>query len=444
MENNMVLLDELDDCIYVRDEDTYELLYINRMARQGLPEGGAQAMIGKKCYEAFAGREEPCESCSASFPEPEKQTCRRQERNPVNGRYYEIKDCRLEWEGRRVRMEIATDVTKTREAEIRLTQIRETEQIINECLKVLHASVRIREDIEGALAKLGAFLQCERTYIFMNSLDKTKNSYEWCAPGVAAQRENLQDVPLEEIGRWMDAFQRGENVIIEDLNAIRETAPEEYKRLQPQNIKALVAVPLKKEEKVWGFLGADNVAQERLKYSEMILELLAFFFSARLLQQQNHDIMKQLSYTDVLTGTFNRNAYIIDMESEYKHSHRTMGIVFIDVNQLKNVNDTLGHKAGDERIRKLAEEIKRIYPHDKIYRVGGDEFVVVCQGNSRVNFDGKTACMRLAVKDGVDVTASIGAAWEPFTRDVEALVEEADRDMYREKEAYRRLYREIL
>ncbi len=93
---------------------------------------------------------------------------------------------------------------------------------------------------------------------------------------------------------------------------------------------------------------------------------------------------KTLAYTDPLTGVKSKTAYA-EKEIEYNTAIREgtihpFAVVVCDVNGLKQVNDTMGHKAGDEMIQTACRMICEFFKHSPVYRVGGDEFVVVLAG----------------------------------------------------------------
>ena len=77
-----------------------------------------------------------------------------------------------------------------------------------------------------------------------------------------------------------------------------------------------------------------------------------------------------------MTGLFNRRAYEADIAS-IEEEKDMYSIVMIDINELKNTNDTLGHKAGDELIIALSNIILSVFNLSKCYRIGGDEFIVI-------------------------------------------------------------------
>ncbi len=99
--------------------------------------------------------------------------------------------------------------------------------------------------------------------------------------------------------------------------------------------------------------------------------------------------VKRIANTDPLTGVKSKHAYT-QSENEYNdkivnHAIDEFAIVVCDVNGLKHVNDTYGHKAGDEYIKAACRMVCEIFEHSPVYRIGGDEFVVVLTGRDFEN-----------------------------------------------------------
>ena len=102
---------------------------------------------------------------------------------------------------------------------------------------------------------------------------------------------------------------------------------------------------------------------------------------------------KELSCTDVLTGLKNRNAFTL-AQQELKVNGRTC-LVVADLNGLKQINDSLGHRQGDEAIRRAAQAVQQAFSGlGECYRIGGDEFVVLCQGTDEQTVQRAIAALR--------------------------------------------------
>ena len=118
-----------------------------------------------------------------------------------------------------------------------------------------------QEAVVGLLALLGEYTNAERAYMFEWSSSECShynNTSEWCKEGVKPQIGNLQNVPAEKMSFWQERFQRGETVIIHDIESVKEQMPYEYSMLKKQNIHSEIAVPLFSNKHISGFIGLDN------------------------------------------------------------------------------------------------------------------------------------------------------------------------------------------
>jgi diguanylate cyclase (GGDEF)-like protein len=143
-----------------------------------------------------------------------------------------------------------------------------------------------------------------------------------------------------------------------------------------------------------------------------------------------HDRLKQLSLYDPLTGALNRRAY--DEGAGLEPLGGRFGTaLMLDMDNLKVVNDSSGHAAGDELLRRLVETLRRcVRPLDRVYRWGGDEFLLLFPA---VLPQEVVPRVREALRDVPELEASVGAAQFSGTEDLPAAIERADRAMYEEK-----------
>jgi diguanylate cyclase (GGDEF)-like protein len=143
-----------------------------------------------------------------------------------------------------------------------------------------------------------------------------------------------------------------------------------------------------------------------------------------------HDRLKQLSFYDALTGALNRRAY--DEGAGLEPLGGRFGTaLMVDMDNLKTINDTLGHAAGDDLLRRLVETLRRcVRPLDRVYRWGGDEFLLLFPAALP---DEVLPRLREALREVPELQVSLGAA--PFSGmdDLSAAIERADRAMYEEK-----------
>jgi diguanylate cyclase (GGDEF)-like protein/PAS domain S-box-containing protein len=148
---------------------------------------------------------------------------------------------------------------------------------------------------------------------------------------------------------------------------------------------------------------------------------------------------------DDLTHCRNRSAILETLESVLerpKHVHHGVAVVFIDLDRFKDVNDRLGHAAGDELLRRVGERLTaETREGDVVGRLGGDEFLIVCP-----NVASPQAALEIATRIAVSVAqrtdvgaetivpaSSIGVAWSDGSIDADTFVARADTAMYESK-----------
>ena len=157
-----------------------------------------------------------------------------------------------------------------------------------------------------------------------------------------------------------------------------------------------------------------------------------------------------LARRDALTGAKNITAFREVEESfqrdlENQEGNFECAIVLCDINDLKYVNDNFGHKAGDEYIRASCKMIFNTFAHSPVFRVGGDEFVVMMTGTDYQNRDALLGQIRSQVLDNLSkgdgpVVASGISVYDPKTdRKVSDVFGRADQEMYQNKNQLKKL-----
>ena len=142
--------------------------------------------------------------------------------------------------------------------------------------------------------------------------------------------------------------------------------------------------------------------------------------------------------TDALTGVKNRNAYAAmaaEMDEDIRLGNpKPFAIGVFDVNDLKSVNDTRGHEAGDQTIRKAAQQICNTFKHSPVYRIGGDEFAVLMQ-NSDFEQRGKliSAFREKCTQGGAAPVACGLSVYTAEDHSTDEVFARADQAMYQNK-----------
>lgn len=303
--------------------------------------------------------------------------------------------------------------------------------VLNRCVEKLSGSGHdLNKATNELLEVINDYFDADRSYIF--ELDTARkvvvNTHEFVRGGVSAEKDNLQEVPVEIIASWMEAFEREEIYFMADIEQVKGT--EQYEVLKQQDIQSLLAVPLRREKRTIGFLGVDN---PRAHFKDpTLLSSIQFFVTNSLEQKKIQERLYRLSYQDTLTGLDNRNRYMELLEAGKGAHLQQVGSIYMDLNGLKRCNDRFGHAAGDALICRAADALNEVFPGEAC-RIGGDEFVVILCPIPEECFTAQVAELRSAlVRHGVD--AAIGSVWKQEVGDLPAFLREADDRMYKEKE----------
>ncbi len=141
----------------------------------------------------------------------------------------------------------------------------------------------------------------------------------------------------------------------------------------------------------------------------------------------------QFAKTDSLTGLLNRQSYYNDIK---KYDEIITGIIEIDMNELKQLNDNNGHLAGDEAIKAVSNcFVDNISGSSRVYRIGGDEFLILCIKQSEENIRQDVENIRKALSL-TEYSCAIGMAYRKDNEDLKKIISIADKNMYEDKRRY--------
>jgi diguanylate cyclase (GGDEF)-like protein len=269
-----------------------------------------------------------------------------------------------------------------RQERVKILSELNTSDLVIEMTKILNRSESFEESMQTLLEAMSQVVHPERIYIFERGETTSSNTFEWCAPGVEPMIDTLQDLDNSEFATWERLMANDDVVLIPNVEQFRDIDPQMYWQLTRQGITHLLAVPFYLDGKLQGYLGADNYELAEDVDTTRLLQTVASFIGARIVNYRLIREMEAASAHDALTGVLNRRGIDLAIAEELKaHPEACFALALMDVDDFKTLNDAHGHDVGDEALRMLAQEVSRSFPAPAIVgRNGGDEFLVFLAG----------------------------------------------------------------
>lgn len=311
-----------------------------------------------------------------------------------------------------------------------------TKDTILRISKILNNEEDYETSMNHALRELSYILHPDRLYVLETDLKTVTNTFEWCAAGVQPEIDTLQHLDYQQyIGGWEKFLEQSSSVIIEDIEILKDDDPIDYYNLKRQGIERIIEAPLYHEGQLIGYLGVDNYERNEQINTIAILETVSYFLASKITNHQLMMELERLSRYDTLTGLHNRNACIKQMEF-LMQSSCCVGIIYADVNGLKEINDKQGHQAGDAALQRAAQLLADCYGREHAYRMGGDEFLVMMPMITELDFTNSFMRLRKLVMAEKNISLALGSYWLSDSTKLNDAICKTDRRMYSDKTEY--------
>ena len=241
---------------------------------------------------------------------------------------------------------------------------------------------------------------------------------------------------------WMDTIGGSYCLVIhseKDMEYLKEKNPAWYESLKVANVDRLVIFPLMSRGHHLGYIWATNFDTENTLRIKDTLELTTYFIASEIASYKFVERLTALSRTDLLTGVLNRNEMnnrVSNLGDSVKENKGNYGIVFVDMNGLKYVNDNQGHEAGDQLLKNAAMILQSTFIGDEIFRAGGDEFMILLKDTSPEDMQMKIDEIKMKEEMFENVSFSAGYSFFEDGRSIRDALAQADELMYKDKDNY--------
>jgi diguanylate cyclase (GGDEF)-like protein/PAS domain S-box-containing protein len=355
-------------------------------------------------------------------------------------------DGELRWHG------VMFDITDQKQVEQELERRSSAQAAVAQLGEQALRGGAIADLLEASTRALTTVLGADMAVVWRISHDL--RTRELCASSVTSNAAVLpaRQSLLTPGSPAAQAAQTGAPVLVESL----DDDPQLIRALPAEQlgIKSSVTVPIAGQPQVWGLLGAYSQTPRAFSEHDVnFVVALANTVAEAIERRQAQDAMEHRALHDLLTGLPNRGLFAdrLDqaLERMRRHSGLLAALLFIDLDHFKQVNDTLGHQAGDELLTAVATRLREaVRPSDTVARFGGDEFGLLLE-----EIDSERTAIATAERIAASfsrpfvlaagpqfVSASIGIALADGHDQATALLRDADAAMYRAKQRGRARY----
>ena len=328
-------------------------------------------------------------------------------------------------------------ITKVRRISKKSNELTEDLNVSNtliQCVRKLSNDLYKESTIDEILRIICEFYQAERCYVLDLDMDnkKVNGIFEYGKRHDDIHIENMVRLCLEHTDLINQFFENQKSYYIEDVtHEIPYTSPI-YASFMQQKIHSIIVVPFMDHKQIKGVFAVDNPKQNY--YQKDFLESLCFFIKTAMEREKEKTKLKNLSYVDSLTYAQNRNHFNEYIEQNRNKELHSLGVIYLDLNGLKEINDKMGHIAGDTLIISASYALQEIFL-DNSYRVGGDEFVVIEQDVSELLFFDQYAKLLKRMKE-LEISVATGCVWKETCPNLSETLQEADQKMYEDKKRY--------
>ena len=223
------------------------------------------------------------------------------------------------------------------------------------------------------------------------------------------------------------------------MEVLKERNPVWHESLVKAGVESLVLFPLEYSDETLGYIWVTNFDTENAIKIKDTLELTTRLIASEIANYQLVDKLRILGTVDVLTGVNNRNAMNNRVDWFLRSNDKkpaTIGVIFADLNGLKQKNDKEGHGAGDKLLKDAANILTDIFYDGEVYRAGGDEFMIIdCEATCE-ELEKRVEKLRKDSEDPNNISFALGFYFDDGEGDIRKAMRTADERMYADKERY--------
>ena len=416
-------LSEQGEMAYLVDVDTFDLICGNQAFYNRLGLTPAQC-IGMKCYEAVHRRDTPCPFCSKANWSTDRFYIWKN-LNLALEQEFLIKNKLVTWGGEEVMLALAIDISNDKNIAETMSSYNNESHNILSAVQHMSAAENLEEALSRAMEATAFFFGASNAYFWQrtggNTLYECKSFWT-----IDSTKANLsQEVHL--VNQWLEKRRWKRDIMLENPEAMLYHSFELYQWMKVNNIRNQHWVQVMEKGAEIGIIVIEN-STTNFK-NTTFLDSFLVFLSIELRVRNLLESASQALLHDGLTSLLSRVRYE-EYEASYVPDYiDSMGVVIANFNNLKGVNNTLGFKTGNYYIIRFSEMLQEVFGEYLLYRLNGDEFLVIAPNIPRLVLEDKLRELEYLVTENGFFTVSMGYAWDNIEKDLLTLTDQATQAM---------------
>lgn len=333
---------------------------------------------------------------------------------------------------------IFEDITKERLTSERIGREWRTDDLIINCTKILHGGLPFDEAVDAVFDKIGNSIGARRIYLVesRNNGESFTQTHEWVNGSTKPAISAFQDIPRSEALNWENEFVGATSLVVDDVETLKNGHERLYNMFSELGVHNIVEVPVYDNAHLAAYLGCtDHTNSKGLDIRELF-DTISYFIAAEYNRRRLIKEIERKSTYDGLCGVRNRSTLERTVRVLRHGIDTSVGVIYADANGLKVINDTKGHEAGDEMLKRLSRIMIARFGEDGVYRAGGDEFVMICPRIGKTEFEEQYTGLVNDFAKAEGLSVALGGGWTEHSEQIEDLLREADKKMYEDKANY--------
>ena len=420
------------DMAYLVEPFSYNLICGNLAFYRRLGRTGRECR-GKKCYELLYERTSPCVFCPRHNWSKDRYSVW-ENYNPVLSNRFLYKNRLVEWKGKAAMLAFAIDIGDSGElgggeASNRLSG--EAGSKVVSCLYAMAEAGSLEDSMKQAARMLAGHYRPEHIRFVL----PREHGYGYtCMDGWDSQEAAAVGRPMEQhLEEWLNRTLPASSKSLNSAQEVLLESFELYQDMESLHIRNLFVVPMEVDSEFPGYMVVMN---RDLQQPLQLLEMLPYFLGQEIRKRRVAERLQYNIYHDSLTGLLNRSSYDEYRRAYDKDGLESLGVICVDINDLRTINEQKGTAQGDEMLRRIAGILRKRFKDRRIYRLGSNEFDIILENVSQAEFGRQEEHLRTGLEEDMGMSVSVGCVWDDRDKSLDAVQKQAVELMRLHKQRY--------